>query len=109
MSEKGNDKENNQAVRRTCDILKALAGKAINGLTLKEIAEAIGANAPSTLRLLQTLEEEHLVTQYDSKRWALSMGILQIASATETELTRASARLVEMKARIAAGAAGINA
>lgn len=103
------DKENNQAVRRTCAIFKVLAGKAINGLTLKEIAVAIGANSPSTLRLLQTLEEEHMVTQYESKRWALSMGLLQIASATETELTRAGARLIEMKARIAAGATGINA
>lgn len=98
--------ESNQAVRRACEILKVLKGHAIEGLTLKQIAEAIEVNSPSTLRLLQTLEEERMVTQYDSGRWALAMGLLQIAAATEAELTRATARLTELKQRIAAGANG---
>lgn len=100
-------KESHQAVRRVCRIFKTLAGHAIQGLTLKEIAEAIKTNDPSTLRLLQTLEEERLVIQFESKRWALAMGMLQIAQATDNELTRAGARVKEMQQRIHAGAANI--
>lgn len=98
-------KENNQAVRRVCAIFRTLKGNAINGLALKEIAETIQVNSPSTLRLLQTLEDERMVTQYDSGRWALAMGMLQIAAATDSELTRAASRITEMRQRIQAGAA----
>lgn len=100
-------KENNQAVRRACRIFKTLAGHALEGVTLKEIAEAINTNDPSTLRLLQTLQQERMVTQFENKRWALAMGMLQIAQATDNELTRAGARVKEMHQRIHAGAASI--
>lgn len=99
-------KENNQAVRRVCAIFQVLKGNALNGLSLQEIAEAINVNSPSTLRLLQTLEEERMVTQYASKRWALAMGMMQIAHATASELNRGMTRITEMQQRIQAGAAG---
>lgn len=102
------DKENNLAVRRTCQILHVLAGHAGEGLSNREIAEAIGANDPSTLRLLQTLQEEKMVTQYDTKRWALSLLMMQIAHATTSEITRDIARLQERQQRIQAGAHSIN-
>lgn len=98
------EKENNQAVRRTCLILKTLAGRSIEGVANNEVARAIEATEPTTLRLLQTLAEEGMVVQYDSKRWALSTQIKQIAQATESELTRAIARHQETLQRIHAGA-----
>lgn len=104
MSTTPDTKEAHQSVRRSCAIFRVLKGHAINGLSLKEIAEAIDVNSPSTLRLLQALEQERMVTQYESGRWALALGMLQIAQATDNELTRAAARLTEMRQRIQAGA-----
>lgn len=103
------EKESNQAVRRTCRILKALAGHAISGVSNKELAAEIDASEPTTLRLLQTLAEEGMVVQYEKNlRWALSIQMQQIAQATENELTRAMARTRELQQRIHAGANAIN-
>lgn len=102
------EKENNLAVRRVCRILNVLAGHSTIGLPNNQIAAAIGANDPSTIRLLQTLQEEKLVVQYDSKNWALSMLMMQIAQATASEIDRNMLRQKELSQRIQAGAHSIN-
>lgn len=103
------DKENNLAVRRVCRILNTLAGHATLGLPNNQIAAAIGANDPSTIRLLQTLQEEGMVVQYESsKHWALSILMMQIAQATTSEIDRNMLRQKELSQRIQAGAHSIN-
>lgn len=103
------EKESNQAVRRTCRILSALAGHAINGVSNKALADAIEATEPTTLRLLKTLAEEGMVLQDGkTKHWALSIQMMQIAQATDNELSRAIARNREIQQRIHAGANAIN-
>ena len=75
----------------------------------QQLADAIDASEPTTLRLLQTLADEGMVVQLDkTKHWALSMQMMQIAQATENELTRAMARTRELQQRIHAGANAIN-
>ncbi len=98
--------ESNQTVRRACAILKLLAGRN-QGRSLKEIATAIGAHDSSTLRVLQTLQEEGFVTQYETLNWALSLEMMQIAQATESAINRDAAKVAELRQRIHAGAAQI--
>ncbi len=97
--------DGNRSVLRVCEILKVMKGHSIPGMTLTDIAEAIQADRATTLRTLQALAQGGMTTQYESTRWGLSMLMLQIAAATESELTNAAVRISEMKQRIAAGAA----
>lgn len=97
--------DGNRSVLRVCEILKVMKGHSIPGMTLTDIAEAIGDDRATTLRTLQAMAQGGMTIQYESKRWGLSMLMLQIAHATEVELTNAAVRVAEMKQRIAAGAA----
>lgn len=99
-------KQDNSAVRRVCRMLQVLKGHSVEGLALAEITKALGEQNPSTvMRTLDTLADESLVIKLDTGRWALSILMLQIAAATESEISRKSLRLTELKQRIAAGAA----
>lgn len=98
-------KQDNTAVRRVCRIMQVLKGHSVEGLALTEISKALEENPSTVLRTLDTLADESLVIKLDTGRWALSILMLQIAAATESEISRKSLRLTELKQRIAAGAA----
>jgi len=98
-------KESNAAVRRVCRIARILQGRALTGLALAEIAKSLGEpNASTVLRTLEAMAEESMVIKLDSGRWALSILMLQIAVAHESEVNRMGTRLAELRQRVNAGA-----
>lgn len=105
MSTEKND--GNRSVLRVCEILKVMKGHSIPGMTLTDIAAAIEADKATTQRTLQALAQGGMTTQYENKRWGLSVLLEQIAAATEIEQRNAVLRITERQQRIAAGAAAI--
>lgn len=98
------EKEDNRAIRRVCRILQILKGHALDGLSLTEITKALDDGSPSTvLRTLEALADESMLMKHDTGRWALSVTLLQIAAATESELSRKAIRINELRQRINAG------
>lgn len=98
------EKENNQAVRRSHQIIKALAGHFYDGLSNKELAEAIGTSAVNITRDLQTLEDIGYARKLENGRWALSNGPMAVYTAYNEHYLRMQHRLLESHQNINAKA-----
>ena len=85
----------------TTKALFALAGHALTGLRLAQVAAAIGESSPTTLRALQRLADDGLAeqTQDANKAWRLTPRITQIAIAHQQEMARAHQRLADTENR----------
>lgn len=85
-------------------VLKALRGHSLIGLSNGELAGALNESPATVNRCLNTLIEAGLAMQLDTKRFALSVGMLQIAQDHATEMSRATNRINELTQRVNAGA-----
>ena len=88
------------AATRVLKILKALGGRALDGLTVTDIANSLNESAPNICRSLDDLVAEGFVTKLESGRYAHSISLLQIAQAYATEADRTRSRIDEIQQRI---------
>lgn len=94
----------NAATRRSLRMLKILAGRVLDGLSNKELADALNAPPPTVCRDLAVLAEEGWVQRLETGRWTLSATLLQIAQAYANHVERTQFRISELNQRIVAGA-----
>lgn len=88
---------------RALAILKCLKGRSLTGLTNKELSEAICQSAVNTSRAVAILVKAGFVTQLETGRYALSVQMLQIATAHAREIQSASDRIAQLEQRVQAG------
>jgi DNA-binding IclR family transcriptional regulator len=77
--------ETSQTLDRGLRVLDALAA-ASNGLTVTELAAAIGVNRTVVYRLVSTLEQHALVRRDPRGRLQVGLGVLRLASAVQPVL-----------------------
>lgn len=98
------------AVTRALKIQKALAGKSLTGMALKDIATAIDDSTVNCHRSLQDLTAEGFVTQFEhNKNYALSTAMLAIARAYSLEMQQAQGNIDSMQQRVNAHATQLTA
>lgn len=89
--------------RKTCELLRLLAGHEVLGLAPGEIAKGLGVSAPWVSRYLPALEAEtgfvHRVE--GTNRWRLGVPLVRIAVTVSTNLNQAKRRLDELSQRYA--------
>ena len=92
---------NQQPVRRALRILFVLQGHTLDGLRLKQIADAIKATPSTALRDLEVLMDEGIVERIPGRDeyWRLSPRLIQLSRAHEQELMRYRQRLDETEQR----------
>ena len=96
--------EASQTLDRGIRILESLAAQGDSaGLTVTELATALGVGRPVVYRLVTTLEAHHLVARADDGRVRLALGISRLASAV-TPIVRAEARPILRELADAVGA-----
>ena len=86
---------------RVLEVLVEVGGSA--GLTITELAQALGVGRPVVYRLVATLEEHHLVSRAADGRVRLALGLRRLAAAV-TPLVGAEARPVLRELADAVGA-----
>jgi DNA-binding IclR family transcriptional regulator len=90
-------------VRKTCELLRLLAGHELLGLAPGEIAKGLGVS-PSWVSInLPALEAETgFVERVDgANRWRLGVPLVRIATTVSTNLNQARRRLDELGQRYA--------
>lgn len=93
------------AVIRALKIQKILAGKSLTGMRLKEIAIALGECESTTVRTLQEMVTEGMVTKFEhNENYALSTACLAIAAAHNLEIGQAQERINSFSQRVNAHA-----
>lgn len=94
-------KQDRQSARRALRAQFVLQGHVVDGLRLKQIAEALGTSLPNALRDLQVMAEEGIAERIpgNDERWRLTPKIVQIARATGEEFARHRAKLDEFEQR----------
>ena len=85
-------------------VLKALKGHTLTGMSNQELCRATGLTPSGISRIMQALIEEGLAERRHDGRFALSIGMLQIAQSHALEMQKAKERINELQSRVAAGA-----
>lgn len=96
--------ENGTSARRALRVLKALKGHALDGLSNVELARALRESPVNITRATDILVDEGWAVKLDNGRFVQSVLFLQAAEAFARETDSASARIDELKQRVAAGA-----
>lgn len=88
----------NDAIRKTCELFRLLAGHELLGLAPGEIAKGLGVGAPwVSVNLPAIAAETGFVERVDgTNRWRLGVPFVRIAFAVSTELSAAKRRLAEV-------------
>ncbi|WP_020164669.1 helix-turn-helix domain-containing protein [Methyloversatilis discipulorum] len=108
MTTEKSDATSQRAVVRAMRIMKLLKGQTDLGVSLRQLAKALGENDSTVLNTLRAMEGEEMVMQYDkTNHWALSIACMQIHAATDAELTRIATRTAERRQRINAAIAEV--
>lgn len=92
------------AVERTLEILRVLKGHSLNGLSNREIADALSETPVNISRATAELVRTGFAVQLENGRYAPSIELAQIALAHLNELEHAEKRIQEIKQRTFAGA-----
>ena len=92
------------AVARALKILELLAGHFADGLSNKEIAEALDTSAVNASRDMALLGELGWAKKMDTGRWVLSVKQLAIARSYAQQLDNLQSRMAETERNIAAAA-----
>lgn len=95
------------ATARALRIVEILASRYYDGLSNKEIAQALGTSAPNAHRDMQVLEKAGWARRLESGRWSLTSKPLQIMQAYTTHAANIQGRMAETTRNIMAGAARI--
>jgi DNA-binding IclR family transcriptional regulator len=92
----------NEAIRKTCDLFRLLAGHEVLGLSPSEIAKGIDV-APSWVSInLPALATTGFVERLDGvNRWRLSVSFVRISVTVATNMANAKRLLEETSARYA--------
>lgn len=87
--------------RKTCELLRLLAGHELLGLAPSEIAKALGVGAPwVSVNLPALAAETGFVERVNgTNRWRLGVPLVRIANSVGTELASAKRRLDEVSQR----------
>ena len=90
-----------QPARRALSLLFVLQGHTMEGLRLKQIADAIRTTPSTALRDLEVLAEEGIAERIPGRDeyWRLSPRLIQLSRAHEQELMRYRQRLDETEQR----------
>ena len=90
-------------VRKTCELLRLLAGHEVLGLAPSEIAKALGVAPPWVSVNLPALEAETgFVERVEgTNRWRLGVPFVRVAFTVSTNLNQARRRLDELGQRYA--------
>ena len=90
-------------VRKTCELLRLLAGHEVLGLAPSEIAKALGVAPPWVSVNLRALEAETgFVERVEgTNRWRLGVPFVRVAFTVSTNLNQARRRLDELGQRYA--------
>lgn len=86
-----------QPIRRALAIIFILQGNSFEGLRLKQIADAVGTTASTTLRDLEVLADEGIVERIPGRDefWRLSPRLIQLSYAHAEETRRLQQRVDE--------------
>ena len=90
-------------IRKTCELLRLLAGHEVLGLAPSEIAKALGVAPPWVSVNLPALEAETgFVERVEgTNRWRLGVPFVRVAFTVSTNLNQARRRLDELGQRYA--------
>jgi len=94
----------NAATLRCLRIVEIMAGRVLDGLSNKELADALGSPPPTVSRDLATLQAAGWVQRLETGRWSLTPRPLQIAQAYSNQVERNTLRIAQLNQRIVAGA-----
>jgi len=91
----------NDAIRKTCELFRLLAGNELLGLAPGEIAKGLGVGAPwVSVNLPAIAAETGFVERVDgTNRWRLGVPFVRISVTVSTELASAKRRLDEVSNR----------
>lgn len=95
------NKKLNDSIRKTCELLRLLAGNELLGLAPGEIAKGLNVGAPwVSVNLPAIAAETGFVERVDgTNRWRLGVPLVRIANTVNTELASAKRRLDEVSNR----------
>ena len=96
--------ETNAAVRRSWAIFEMLSGRCLDGMSNKELAEAIGTSAVNITRDLQTLESIGMAKKMENGRWSLTSRALVPVQRFSNHYQTMQTRMEETRRAIQAGA-----
>lgn len=68
--------------------MKALNGYTLSGLSITELSKAINASPANVTRYLNTLVSEDMSRKLENGRYALGIGMIQIAQTTASDLLK---------------------
>ena len=92
---------------RALRIIEILASRYYDGLSNKEIAQALGTSTPVAHRDIRVLEEAGWAKRLESGRWSLTTKPLQVMQAYTNHAGNIQGRMAETTHNIMAGAARI--
>ena len=95
----------NAAVRRSWRIFDLLSGRYFDGMSNKELAEAVGTSAVNISRDLATLESIGMAHRMDNGRWGLTSRAIVPSQRFAQQYETISHRMAEAHRSIMAGAA----
>src|SRR5262245_60205289 len=82
--------ETSQTLDRGIRLLRLVSESGARGMTVSEIARALGVGRPVVYRLLATLDEHGLVRREDDGQVRLGLAVLELAAAAEPALREAA-------------------
>lgn len=88
------------ATKRALKIIKAMRSATFSGISVTELAKSVNTSTVNICRDLDDLMSEGMVEKRDDGRYQLSVAMLQIASAYQSDYNRMSDRLAEINNRI---------
>ena len=89
-----------QSTKRALKIIKAMRSATFSGISVSELAQAINTSSVNICRDLDDLMSEGMVEKRDDGRYQLSVALLQIATAYQSDYNRMASRLAEINNRI---------
>ena len=89
-----------QATKRALKIIKAMRSATFSGISVSELPQAINTSSVNVCRDLDDLVSEGMVEKREDGRYQLSVTLLQIATAYQTDYNRMASRLAEINNRI---------
>ena len=102
-----NKNASNAATRRSHAIVELLTQRFFDGMSNKELAEALNTSPVNISRDLGTLEDMGYVHKLENGRWSLTTKPLFMMQAYTTQYENLQTRMAETSRNIFAGAASL--
>ncbi|MGQ2385122.1 MULTISPECIES: helix-turn-helix domain-containing protein [Acinetobacter] len=93
----------NKSASKVLQVLKALRGHSLSGVTNQELANQLDESPATITRALQTLEKEGFAQKLDDGSYALGNILVSISHCHAQEIDRAQSRVSEHIQRVFAG------